>query len=317
MSFPPQPPPQPNSPFPQFSSPSAHPRRNIRWLILLAIVAALVGWAIVQAPREIGRWHLAAALKLRNEDKKDAAYRELAAAMNRFPENPQLLMQRAEWRLQDGQEKEALEDCDRAVELAKDNVVALRMRGTLLLNAGHFQRAIEDLKKVERDSRRSGHPPRDQILNELAYAQALAKVDLEDALSHANRAVEILSDPKAVREWGRAAIAYKLGQTLDTRGFLLHLLGRNEQALEDMDKALTNLQDARREQGKEPDILDEVRKTENPKASKELTTDARNSAVMHYHRSLVLSALGRDDDAKKDWEVARELAGKEPDETLF
>jgi hypothetical protein len=31
----------------------------------------------------------------------------------------------------------------------------------------------------------------------------------------------------------------------------------------------------------------------------------------------VLSALGRDDDAKKDWEVARELAGKEPDETLF
>ena len=43
----------------------------------------------------------------------------------------------------------------------------------------------------------------------------------------------------------------------------------------------------------------------------------RNTAVIHYHRSLVLSALGREEDAKKDREIVRELAGKEPDETLF
>jgi hypothetical protein len=39
--------------------------------------------------------------------------------------------------------------------------------------------------------------------------------------------------------------------------------------------------------------------------------------VGHYHRSLVLQALGRKDEADKDWEIARQLIGREPDETLF
>ena len=42
-----------------------------------------------------------------------------------------------------------LEDCDKAIELAKGDPIALQMRGTLLLNAGHFERAVEDLKKVD------------------------------------------------------------------------------------------------------------------------------------------------------------------------
>jgi len=41
------------------------------------------------------------------------------------------------------------------------------------------------------------------------------------------------------------------------------------------------------------------------------------AAVGHYHRFLVLGALDRKDDAKKDWEIARQLIGREQDETLF
>jgi tetratricopeptide (TPR) repeat protein len=319
MSFPPPSSPQqppPNSPFPQFG-PAPAPRRNLRRLIWLALVAALVGWGLTQAPREYGRWRLAAAVKLRGENKKEEAYQALSDAMARFPDNPKLLLTRAQWRLEDGQEKEALEDCDKAIELAKDDPIALQMRGTMLLNAGHFERAIDDLKKVERDSRRSGYPPRDLILNELAYAQALGKIELDEALNRVNRAIEIESDPKTAAEYSRADIAGKLANTLDTRGFILHRLGRNEQALGDMDESLTRLEEARHLTGKETDVLDEVRKAGREKLPKELADYARNTAVIHYHRSLVLSALGRDDEAKKDWELARELAGKEPDETLF
>jgi hypothetical protein len=40
-------------------------------------------------------------------------------------------------------------------------------------------------------------------------------------------------------------------------------------------------------------------------------------AVVRYHRALVLKALGREEDAKKDLERARELIGREPDDQLF
>ena len=38
---------------------------------------------------------------------------------------------------------------------------------------------------------------------------------------------------------------------------------------------------------------------------------------MHYHRALVLEKLGQSEKAKSDRERAKELIGREPDETLF
>src|SRR6478672_1415305 len=101
--------------------PSPSRRRRIRpltWVLLAAIIGPC---AAVQVPREIGRWHLAAALNLRSKGDKEAAYQQLAAAMERFPKNPTLLLQRAEWRMEDGERDEAIADCDRMLEVAGES----------------------------------------------------------------------------------------------------------------------------------------------------------------------------------------------------
>jgi len=273
------------------------------WLFLLAILG---GTAITQAPLEIGRWQLAKAVKLREAGDKEGAYRELAAAMERFPRSPELWLRRGEWKLDDGEEAQALEDFDKAVELAPDKEGALEKRADVLLKAGKFERAVEDWKQVERDSRRSGSPPRDMALNQLAYAQALAKVDLDDALESINRALEIRPNEPAF---------------LDTRGYIYYLKDEFEPALQDLDKAVQSTDAVVAKISKPP--AEGAKAPGKTSAGREGVVESRRrellnaSAVIHYHRALVLKALDRTEDAEKDMAVARELTGREPDKTLF
>src|SRR5262245_57679173 len=116
MSFP------PNSQVPEQPAlqdrPGFRPRRGLRPLTGLLLFAVVGSCTAVQIPREIGRWHLVSAIKLRRGGEKEAAYGELAKAMEQFPKNPELLLQRAEWRLNDGDEELALADCDQIIEFA-------------------------------------------------------------------------------------------------------------------------------------------------------------------------------------------------------
>ena len=113
-------------------------RLRILWLFGLALVGALTG---LQIPREIGRWQLASALSLRSKGEKEAAYEKLNSAINWFPQNADLLLQRAEWRLADGQRDEALADCDRMLEASGTNPELLQLHSQFLQNAGEFRRA--------------------------------------------------------------------------------------------------------------------------------------------------------------------------------
>jgi len=224
--------------------------------------------------------------------------------MERFPRSAELLVRRAEWKLEDGQKQEAIEDFDRIAELAGNKTAALVKRGEVLLKAGQFDKAVEDWKKVEQDSRRSGQPARDVALNQLAYARALAKVELDEALENINRALDIRPNEPSY---------------LDTRGYIYYLKQEYEPALEDLDKSVAGMDS----------LVSKVKQApaENRKSSKETDTLSRSerarreiidgAAVIHYHRALVLKALGRTEDAEKDLDVARELSGREPDETLF
>jgi tetratricopeptide (TPR) repeat protein len=176
-----------------------------------------------------------------------------------------------------------------------------------LQKAGQFKKAVQDWKELEKLSERNGNPSRSTALNGLAYAQALAQQDLDDALMNVNKALALSPDNPAI---------------LDTRGYLLYLTKEYEAALVDMNGAVNGL--APLAARLKPDdkqshwerILRSSVSARVELENYELNFD-RTIAVLHYHRALILLALGREKDAEADLARVRQLIGQEPDETLF
>src|SRR5437763_1189518 len=109
------------------------PIRGLNWLLLLIIAGP---FAAMQVPSEIGRWEFAQAIELRDQGKKEAAFVKLEQALQRLPESPILLLHRAAWRLEDGRQKEGLEDCQRALELGGERYDVLVEHSQLMQYAG-------------------------------------------------------------------------------------------------------------------------------------------------------------------------------------
>lgn len=295
--------PSPGKPF----SPALNIRRILAIFVLIFVSLTLLG----QAPREVGRWKLAQAIELRGAGNKDAAYQALEDAIRWFPDDPLLVLQRADWRRADGDEKEAAEDLERILELPRDKVELLTIHGAAMLQYRRFAEAVKDWEQLNVISERTGRPSRVEALNQLAYAQALAQIDLNKALEHANKALELVPGDSAI---------------LDTRGYILYLNKDYEAALADMNAAI------KKKEGNDPPTLSTLRKRNQavpehvrladskPKVLSDLDASsgaARVRAVLRYHRALVLLALGKQEEAEADLKRVRELTGKEPDESLF
>lgn len=287
--------------------------RPLFWIVLFGF---FIPYGVVQVPREIGRWHLASALQLKSKGEAEAAYQELDAAGYWFPNSPELLLQRAEWKLEDGKPEEALADAKQMVAAGKESYRWLIIHASFLQHAGDFASAVEDWKKIEQFSLRSGNPPRATALNGVAYAEALANVDLDDALKNVDEALELVPNEPNI---------------LDTRGFVYYRRGDYEPALKDLDQAVKGLDDdlaavdeafgdetSPASYRRAVDMMPRGLKEINPMdAASKRQVYATAAAVAHYHRSLVLKELDRKDEAEKDWEIAQKLIGREPDETLF
>jgi len=317
---------QPSSTAPVPAKASGDSRQRMLWparFYWLLLFAVIVPMALPQIPREVGRWQLAAALNLRSKGEKDAAYDKLANAMKWFPNSPELFLQRAEWRLEDGQRDEALADCDKMLETGKDRVDWLIRHAQLLQEMGEFAQAVDDWKKILEFSQRSGIPSLKLALNGLAYAQALAEVELDDALKYVNESLELTQhDPELEKK--PQLLADNVAAVRDTRGLILHLCGDNEAALEDLDNAVKDVDASLRRDipaatklGRVPSGFVKAARSYPKTMTGEKQDDAHNVAVFHYHRALILQALGRDDEAQAERATVRQLIGREPDKTLF
>jgi tetratricopeptide (TPR) repeat protein len=293
----------------------------LRYVFGVPLLLVLGTTAIVQGPREVGRWKLAAALDLRAEGKKEQAYAQLEEAMRWFPENAMLFLQRADWKFEDGRKAEALADIDQMLKAGGDRYEWLVVHSHFLQTAGEFEKAVEDWKRIDRESRRTGSPDRATALNGLAYARALAGIEIEEGLENVNEALE--------RAPGNPAI-------LDTRAFLLYQKGGDPAlavALKSMTEAVETMEPligVIRRQGEPEQKADRFSLMQSyPKTWREASPygdrdpvtkremNLRSIAVMYYHRALIYEALGREVGAATDRDTARKLIGKEPDETLF
>jgi tetratricopeptide (TPR) repeat protein len=273
------------------------PERKPRWLRRLLILAAILILVLpaiaVFGPPEIAAWHLASAQEERAAGNKDRAYDLLQNAVRWSPRSAGILLQRAIWRLEDGQADAALTDANAAAELRADEYQILSIRAQILQHLDRHAEAIADWKAIDRLSQTRGTPDRATGLNGLAYARAVGKLDLKEATRNVEEALQLAPGNPAI---------------LDTRGYLLYLQGEHAKALTDMDLAV---------KGFESQSPGPARESPRAIDMSGLNTHEQGVAVVRYHRALVLKALGREADAEQDLRRVRELIGREPDEKLF
>ena len=196
---------------------------------------------------------------------------------------------------------------DRFIRELRDTAVranAAMSRAESLSKNKNFEAAARLLK--ENLPAREERNPRQNNL--LAYMRALAGIELDDALLDIDRALKFDSN----------------GSLLDTKGWVLHRLGRNEEALQILNQALEDLESNWRSNQKLEQFLSRVSEiagegtTESDSESKALGTGLDQLldefpevarilpeitdvlAVMHYHRMRIYESLGKTEEMHRE-----------------
>ena len=276
------------------------PRRSAAGMIIIGLFIGIALFPVlyVWAPDEIARWYQAAAEEQRLDGNLKEAIESIGHSIDRFPDNEELLLKRAEWLNDDGEYEQALADCERALDLAPD-LNGFRLRSMILQNLGQFDEAIQDSLAMLKLTETMDSRYRPEMLNWVAYSRALANKDLDQALQEIEESLKL-----------RAPVA----ATLDTRGFIHYLRGEYDKARSDLDRAVEEIEaqlaSANRQFDGESGVFD-------PRVSKLNQEQLQKSvAVLRYHRSLVFDALGDESLAEEDRQRVVTL-GHEPDNRLF
>jgi tetratricopeptide (TPR) repeat protein len=287
------------------SPPPRKPTSIGGWFIIsLFISMLLIPFLFAWIPGEVARWHQAAAIDRRLDGDLDGALRSLNRAMEQFPDRPNLLRTRAEWLRVTGDYQQALADCERALELAPEDFRAILLHSQILQHLERFDEAVQDGLKLLALSEERNSIDRGEILNMVAYSRALADSDLDLALDEIEKSmllIEPLEGPQAAM--------------IDTRGFIHYLRDDFVKAREDLDRAVELIEAhysglASQLKGEHVGVLDPRRDRHR------LDRLGESVAVIRYHRSLALDALGQKEGAATDRERVKEL-GHEPSPALF
>lgn len=273
------------------------PRNRGGLIVILFIAATVLGpMLFFGIPREIGKWHVAAAQNQWAAGDLDGAIQTLDRAVTKYPGSELLHDQRARFYLEQKAYEKALADADRLVALKPKSAAAHYLRGEILQHLKRHDEAIASCKKVLSLNDEEWIGDRAQALNALAYFQALGKTELTDAMNNVEQAIEI----QGPQPW-----------SLDTRGYIHYLLGDLQSAKQDMDRAVPTF---------EKIVKNIEARTaadgEDYEAQRERQQMAYNLAVMRYHRALVYDSLGQKKQAQEERQRIRD-AGFEPNDDLF
>lgn len=242
------------------------------------------------------------------------------------------LSSRAETKLQMGDTDGALADADQAIRWDPNAWKAYKLRGAareklnqLEKSLADFDKSIELLEARGKAMRNRWRNDRSGELIELYMQRSWVNVRLtvnrqsdrkREAISDATEAVNRLSVPPTLnaRAYARAVLGIELKEALDdidralagglpnnadlrdTRGYILHLLGRNEEAVTELDRAIQNTQ-FERGMAVGPNLAAVGENSEKDHAL----------AVMIYHRGLARRALGHKEEAEADLDRAKQL----------
>ena len=265
-------------------------------------------------PAEIARWYAAAAAEAELDADDQRAVQRLGQALRWRPDDPDLLVRRAELRLRLNDRTGSLDDSERALQLTVggQQVEALEQRIAVFQRMGNHRAALQDadrlLELVAAAPNRELQLSHGRILaypgalNNRAYACALAERNIEQGLEDIQLAFDLIGSEED-------------SALLDTRGYLMFLAGDLDRALTDMERAVRmaeaerlafqRLRSAQRNRGIDPRLLDR---------HSQLLDQSR--AVLYHHRGLVYQQLGRETEAERDLTLAQEL-GYDPERGIW
>ena len=267
-------------------------------LVIVALAAAVILPAlllpeIAPAIRQlVVEWSLEQALEREARDDLAGAIGEIGRAIRWHGEDVDLLCMRSMLRLEDRDAAGALEDAGRAAAIAPTSPQPLRVRALAHVVLGNADAALADAELVV-DIAAPGDP---DALNHRAYIRALVGRDLPEALADIDAAIASQGDAAP--------------ELLDTRGFILHLLGRTQEAIDQLNVAIDRMQQNRR---RLTGLSGRVERTE---LARRLRMLDHGLAVMLHHRALACEKAGLEEQAKQDFTLAKKK-GFDPSRGIF
>ncbi|MEI6256114.1 MAG: tetratricopeptide repeat protein [Planctomycetota bacterium] len=268
-----------------------------RWLLLAVILGGVVPAIVVPEVLPVIReavvmWSLKRATECEARSDLPGAITDVSRALRWQGDDADLLCMRAMLRLEDRDAPGALEDASRAAAIAPTAVQPWRVRALVSVVLDNTIAALEAADMVVELST-AGDP---DALNHRAYIRGLLGRDLPAALVDIEKAVGATDDAAP--------------EMLDTRGFLLHLLGRHQEAVDQMNLAIAGVQQNRRKLG----LL--AGRVDHAQLACRLRGLDHGLAVMLHHRALACRAVGLEEQAKQDSELARQK-GFDPARGIF
>ncbi|MBX9787700.1 MAG: hypothetical protein K2Y37_02195 [Pirellulales bacterium] len=296
--------------------PTAAPRRwwqqrGTRIALLAAgavFFLAVSLWPVVRGLSRMGmaQWWENQALAHEFEGNLKQAIADIDQAIAMAPNDLNYYVARAKLHLEAGDTKASLADFEHVIKANPNHAEAYQGRSRVLQREGRHAEALPDLTKALELSTASDPDP----WNNRAYGRALANTELSEGLADIERALKLLrrqqaDDLAAAADAALVVASYRGAEAgfLDTRGYLQHLLGNQQQALDDLNRAFELHKDYRKA------ALDEARKMKaNAARMTYLQTHLDHTdAVIVHHRGLVHRALGQEKEADADLRWADEL----------
>ncbi len=264
---------------------SGGPRWANRLALFITLLLVLGPLGFFGTRLEIAAWYAAAGQDAAWDKQPELAIEHFTTALSWAPSQPDYLVLRSKQYLEQNNVEAALADAKLAYQVAPQRMSVCEAYSTALLRADRGDEVVKMWQTLLQEAEQSETAQLSMYWNSLAYFQALANQDLDQALVYINKALE--SNPS------QAAL-------LDTRGFVYFRQGKLKEALQDLNASIALLQQTR--VLSERDIRD--RAIDDRHRDQELHAYRRNLAVIYYHRLLVLEALARELDGQTQEDAA-------------
>jgi tetratricopeptide (TPR) repeat protein len=289
-------------------------RRTILLLAVGLVIPALFLPVVLPAVREgVVQWSLERALEREAQGHPREAIAEVGRAIRWADDDgrlqSRLLCWRAQLRLESGDAAGAVTDASQAATLTPTASLPHRVRALAHVMLQDADAALSDANAAVEMA--GGRQP--EALNHRAYIRALVGRQLPEALADVEAALgaDIEAAPGEPDDEAEAATAsHASPEFLDTRGFVLHLLGRHAEAVDDLNRAIGVMQRRRRQAALATGHVDPI------DLARELRGIDQALAVMHQHRGLACQALGLAEQARQDFEIATQK-GYDPARGIF